>query len=202
MHDGNARRTGVILGVAAAGLLLGHWLTYLLDVPSHARDQALQATGHGYLATAGRLAAVTAAVSLAIVFLGRLTRREPGAPFIAVAGRLAAVQISAFVAMEVLERLGAGAPMHDLTTILPVGVAAQAGRGPRRGMVAAPGHARGRRRRFAREVAARPSFLVPSGSSRPPCQPRPGRCGSSGAPPGLRPCRRDLKHVLAGPSDR
>ena len=126
MHDGNARRTGVILGVAAAGLLLGHWLTYLLDVPSHARDQVLQATGHGYLTTAGRLAAVTAAVSLAIVFLGRLTRREPGARFIAVAGRLAAVQISAFVAMEVLERLGAGAPMHDLTTILPVGVAAQA----------------------------------------------------------------------------
>ena len=158
MHDGNARRTGVILGVAAAGLLLGHWLTYLLDVPSHARDQVLQATGHGYLATAGRLAAVTAAVSLAIVFLGRLTRRAPGAPFIAVAGRLAAVQISAFVAMEVLERLGAGAPMHDLATILPVGVAAQA-------VVALAGAwllrlvlARGRRRRFAREVAAhRPS---------------------------------------------
>ena len=126
MHDGNARRTGVILGVAAAGLLLGHWLTYLLDVPSHARDQVLQATGHGYLTTAGRLAAVTAAASLAIVFLGRLTRREPGAPFIAIAGRLAAVQISAFVAMEILERLGAGAPMHDLTTILPVGVSAQA----------------------------------------------------------------------------
>ena len=155
MHDGNARRTGVILGVAAAGLLLGHWLTYLLDVPSHARDQVLQATGHGYLTTAGRMAAVTAAVSLAIVFLGRLTRREPGAPFIAIAGRLAAVQISAFVAMEVLERLGAGAPMHDLTTILPVGVAAQARRGPRRSMAAAPGVARGRRRRFAREVAAR-----------------------------------------------
>jgi hypothetical protein len=126
MHDGNARRTGVILGVAAAGLLLGHWLTYLLDVPSHARDQVLQATGHGYLTTAGRMAAVTAAASLAIVFLGRLTRREPGAPFIAIAGRLAAVQISAFVAMEVLERLSAGATMHDLTTILPVGVAAQA----------------------------------------------------------------------------
>lgn len=127
MHDGNARRTGVILGVAAAGLLLGHWLTYLLDVPSHGRDQVLRATGHGYLTTAGRMAAVAAAASLAIVFLGRLTRREPGAPIIAVAGRLAAVQISAFVAMEILERLGAGAPMHDLTTILPVGVAVQAG---------------------------------------------------------------------------
>jgi hypothetical protein len=126
MHDGNARRTGVILGVAAAGLLLGHWLTYLLDVPSHARNQVLQATGHGYLTTAGRMAAVTAAASLAIVFLGRLTRRGSGEPFIAIAGRLAAVQISAFVAMEILERLGAGAPMHDLTTILPVGVAAQA----------------------------------------------------------------------------
>jgi lambda repressor-like predicted transcriptional regulator len=72
------------------------------------------------------MAAVTAAASLAIVFLGRLTRRGSGEPFIAIAGRLAAVQISAFVAMEILERLGAGAPMHDLTTILPVGVAAQA----------------------------------------------------------------------------
>jgi hypothetical protein len=126
MHDGNARRTGVILGVAGAGLLLGHWLTYLLDVPSHARDQVLRATGHGYLTTAGRLAAVTAAVSLAIVFLGRLTRKDPGAPFLSVASRLAAVQVSAFVAMEVLERMGAGAPMHDLTTILPVGIVAQA----------------------------------------------------------------------------
>ena len=52
------------------------------------------------------------------VFLGRLTRREPGARFIAVAGRLAAVQMSAFVAMEVLERLGAGAPMHDPLAVL------------------------------------------------------------------------------------
>jgi hypothetical protein len=125
MHEPNARRSGMIFGVAGAGLLLGHWLTYLVDVPSHARDDVLRATGHGYLSTAGRFAAVTAAVCLAVVFLGRLTRKDMGASFASIAGRLAIVQASAFVAMEVLERIGSGAPMHDLTAILPVGAAAQ-----------------------------------------------------------------------------
>jgi hypothetical protein len=126
MHDGNARRSWEILGVAGAGLLLGHWLTYLVDVSDQARDQVLRATGHGYLSTAGRLAAVVAAVSLAVVFLGRLTRHGQDVTFRSTAVRLAVVQAAAFVGLEVLERMGAGASMQDLTTILPVGVVAQA----------------------------------------------------------------------------
>ena len=125
MRDENGRRTGIILGVACGGLLLGHWLTYLVDVPSHAREQVLAASGHGYLTTAAQLASVLAAVCVATLFLSRLTRRESGIAFASNARRLAAVQSAAFVAMEVLERIGAGAGVHDLASILPVGLAAQ-----------------------------------------------------------------------------
>jgi hypothetical protein len=127
MDHGHGRRTGTILGVAAGGLLVGHWLTYLLEVPdAHARAGVLAASGHGYLGMAAQISAIVAAACIAMVFLGRLTRRDPGLPFGSTATRLAVVQGSAFVAMEVLERLGAGAHLHDLTSVLPVGLAAQA----------------------------------------------------------------------------
>lgn len=127
MGMSEGRRTGAILGVAAGGLLLGHWLTYLVEVPdATTRDGVLAASGHGYLGVAAQVGAIAAAVSVAVVFLGRLTSRDPGLPFRPTVARLAAVQGSAFVAMEVLERLGAGAYLHDLTSILPVGLAAQA----------------------------------------------------------------------------
>ena len=125
MRDENGCRTGLILGVAGAGLLLGHWLTYLVDVPSPAREHVLAASGHGYMATAAQLASVLAAICVATLFLSRLTRREPSVAFASTARRLAAVQTAAFVAMEVLERIGAGAGMHDLASILPIGVGAQ-----------------------------------------------------------------------------
>ena len=127
MNHAYGRRTGTILGVAAGGLLLGHWLTYLVEVPdATTRAGVLVASGHGYLGVAAQIGAIVAAVSVAVVFLGRLTRRDPGLPFRPTVARLAAVQGAAFVAMEVLERLGAGAHLHDLTSILPVGLAAQA----------------------------------------------------------------------------
>jgi hypothetical protein len=60
------------------------------------------------------------------VFLGRLTRGDESAPTRrATASRLAMFQIGAFGAMETLERLTAGAPMHDLTALIPAGIAVQ-----------------------------------------------------------------------------
>ena len=79
MDHGHGRRTGAILGVAAGGLLLGHWLTYLVEVPdAHARAGVLAASGHGYLGVAAQISAIVAAACVAMVFLGRLTRRDPG----------------------------------------------------------------------------------------------------------------------------
>ena len=83
-------------------------------------------TGHGYLTLANDLALTLALAGVALVFLGRLTRGDDVGPgWRATALRLAVFQIAAFGAMETLERLTAGAPMHDLLGLIPVGVAVQ-----------------------------------------------------------------------------
>jgi hypothetical protein len=129
MPDGNRRRTGA-LGVATAGILTGHWLTYLLDVPQgQLRASELASTGHGYLPVAGQLATVCMALTLASIFLGRVIRPSAGrAPtIVALTARLAALQAGAFVAMELVERAVAGAGFADLLHggLLPLGVALQ-----------------------------------------------------------------------------
>jgi hypothetical protein len=129
MAEGNNRRTGA-LGVAAAGILTGHWLTYLLDAPqAHARATELARTGHGYLPVAGQLATVCMAFTLASLFWGRVTRPRAGRTptIIRLAMRLALLQAGAFVAMELLERAAAGTGFADLLHggLLPLGVALQ-----------------------------------------------------------------------------
>jgi hypothetical protein len=131
MADGNRRRTGA-LGVATAGILAGHWLTYLLDVPqAQTRASDLARTGHSYLPVVGQLATVCMAFTLASIFLGRVIRPSPGrAPSIAaLTARLAALQAGAFVVMELVERAVAGAGFADLLHggLLPLGVALQLG---------------------------------------------------------------------------
>ena len=127
MH-GVRRRRLVTLGVAAAGVLAGHWLTYLVDVPdAHARAAVLAATGHAYLSIAGELVTVFATVSIVAVFLGALLDAGAGPrPGRALAVRLSVLQIGAFVAMEVLERVVSGASITTLLRgdILPTGVVA------------------------------------------------------------------------------
>jgi hypothetical protein len=126
--SGTHRARLVTLAIAGGGVLLGHWLTYLVDVPgAAARAATLRATGHGYLHAAGELVTAFLAISIAAVFLGALvdrggrlrTARSPVA-------RLATLQVGAFVGMEAVERLVSGAPLGDLmhSGILPVGVVA------------------------------------------------------------------------------
>lgn len=116
MGGTHPRHNSAVFGVAGAGLVLGHWLAYQLGAPhDHARDDLLRATGHGYLPYATQVAVLGATISLAALFLARLTRREGRGSFARDAAVLAAVQSFAFVAMEVGERLASGASVHDLT---------------------------------------------------------------------------------------
>jgi hypothetical protein len=128
---GVSRRRFATLSVAAAGVLAGHWLTYLVSVPdARARTAVLAATGHGYLSLAGELVTLLAALSIAAVFVGALvdagSARRPGR---ALAVRLSAIQVVAFVAMELFERVLAGSSVGALFRggILPVGVLANVG---------------------------------------------------------------------------
>jgi hypothetical protein len=122
------RRNVVILGVAAAGLALGHRITYSLGVPdAHARIRVLADTGHGYLGLATQLAVVAGVAALAIVFAHRLTRRDSAAPGCSTFLWLAGFQVAAFASVEVLERLVTGAPVDHLlhTGIMPIGLVVQ-----------------------------------------------------------------------------
>jgi len=126
MRGTHARRTVATVGVAGAGLLLGHWLAYALGVP-HTRDELLRATGHGYLPYATQVAMLAAAAGLAALFLARLTLRGGGSSFAHDVAVLAGVQCGAFLAMEAGERLLAGASLHDLAhgPLLAIGLGVQ-----------------------------------------------------------------------------
>jgi hypothetical protein len=120
---------------AAAGVLVGHWLTYalLLAEPAH-RQAVLSATGHGYL----RVASVTVLV-LILLALGSAVicaldaRSDPsGAPRTTrirrLFPRLWLLQGATFAGLEVAERLVAGAQLGDvlLGRVLLVGLLVQA----------------------------------------------------------------------------
>jgi len=116
------------LGVAGAGLVLGHWLAYALGTPqAHVRDELLRSTGHGYLPYATQVALLAGAMGLVGLFLTRLTRREARGSFAGDVAKLAAVQSAAFVAMEIGERLLSGSSLHDLThgRLLVIGLGVQ-----------------------------------------------------------------------------
>ena len=120
---------GTALGVAAGGVLLGHWAAYALASPNTgARRVLLARTGHAYLGLADQVALALTIVAFAAIFLRRLTR--PGGDLIrtpALFMRLASFQVAAFLAMEVAERLSAGAPVAELLhgPLLGIGFVAQ-----------------------------------------------------------------------------
>ena len=116
-------RPFTVLGLAFAGALAGHAITYAWLVPQAAqRASVLHATGHAYLAQVDGLAMVVGFISLAVVFLRRLmspSGREVS--FASLVGRIASFQVLAFATMEVTERVRVSGSLSDLARILPAG---------------------------------------------------------------------------------
>ena len=109
-----------LVGVAVGGVVLAHWLAYVLAIPgAHARSQVLAASGHSYWVTAIKFAVVLGLAALGALFLRHLDRSprtwESGQEaFSRIATRLSLLQVMAFIAMEVTERLVVGAPVAHL----------------------------------------------------------------------------------------
>ena len=117
MREGPRLRGLPAFGAAAAGLVLGHALAYLIAIPDpHERAFALQRAGHAYLPALDQ-AALMLAIAGVVAVVVRAFARRPGGPterFGRLATLLVVVQTSAFAGQEVLERLVSRAPLGDL----------------------------------------------------------------------------------------
>lgn len=107
-----------IFGTAAAGVVIGHWISYRLAVPdTHLRHHVLLASGHGQWLVVVKLAvaiALAGIVTLAARFASR-TAPSGGADALSWAVcRLAIVQAAAFTGMEAVERVFSGAPVAGM----------------------------------------------------------------------------------------
>jgi hypothetical protein len=106
-----------VFGAAAAGLVLGHALAYLIAIPDpHQRAFALQRAGHAYLPALDQAVMMLAIAGVAAIVVRAFARKGDGATerFGRVATLLVVVQTSAFAGQEVLERLVSNAPLGDL----------------------------------------------------------------------------------------
>lgn len=125
-----ARRLPLELAAAAAGLIGGHIVSYLMTAPAAPiRRLLLTETGHAYLPRAIAAGVALAAVAgVAAIFRGAIRGwRASGDPlrFAATFRRLAVAQVIGFVILEVLERKAAGATLAGLGDLLPRGLLIQ-----------------------------------------------------------------------------
>ena len=128
MSGPNRIRRPILLAVAAAGLLAGHALTYLIAAPQADRRASLLAhTGHGYLGLITEPILAFAVVATIALFLRGLTHPTGAVRPGSVAVSLIALQCAGFLSMEIVERVASGAPFTALfhTWILPAGLLAQ-----------------------------------------------------------------------------
>jgi len=106
--------------VAVGGVVLAHWLAYVLAIPAgHVRAEVLAASGHSYWVLAIKLAVVLGLAAFGTLFLQHVGGRSRGTepeeePFSLIAARLSLLQVAAFTAMEVTERLMVGAPVAHM----------------------------------------------------------------------------------------
>lgn len=124
-----ALRAVTVLGLGAAGLVGGHSLGYALSVPDDVhRTALLDATGHGYLPSAAKLAIVLGiAAVVAGVMSGYVHRpRTRALTWRCLAWRMSLLQCAGFVALEVIERAMASASLTTLSVgVIVIGLAAQ-----------------------------------------------------------------------------
>lgn len=116
------------VSIAAAGVLIGHWLTYGIEVPrAAARAQLLAATGHSYLHLANDAGLALAVAALAGLVLAELTETARRSSFRSLAAGLAFVQTVAFAVMEIAERVTSRVPLSSLLRggLIFVGLAVQ-----------------------------------------------------------------------------
>jgi len=130
VRSNSVLRALTILGLGAAGLVGGHALGYAVSVPdAYHRGALLEATGHGYLPSASRLALMLGiAAVVAGIASGYLHGPRSSHPSLArLALRLVALQCAGFVGLEVAERVLASASLSTLSLpILVVGLLTQA----------------------------------------------------------------------------
>ncbi|HYY07310.1 MAG TPA: hypothetical protein VFA25_01770 [Actinomycetota bacterium] len=115
--------------LVAAGLTIGHSLSYLIAIPDPGRRAlVLHQTGHGYLHVLADLAMILATAALVTAALrtlgeGTVVRSEASR----LAWRVGAVQVAAFLAIEVGERVASHAGFAELLAdrILAIGVVVQ-----------------------------------------------------------------------------
>jgi len=108
-----------IFGTAAAGVVIGHWLSYRVAVPDgHLRHHVLLVSGHGGWLEVVKVAtalAVAGAVTLAVRFSRRTAPDVGGLDALTwLICRLAVVQVLAFAGMEAAERIGSGVPVGGM----------------------------------------------------------------------------------------
>jgi hypothetical protein len=113
-------RSQRVEGAAFGGVVLGHWLTYVLALPSgHLRHEVLASSGHGYWPLGVKLGVAFTVISLASI-VARQARAALGRDLSDVDGpgrvalRLAGLQVLGFVSLEVAERVAAGAPASTM----------------------------------------------------------------------------------------
>jgi hypothetical protein len=131
MRDRTSARGLAVAGMAGVGILLAHWLAYLVAVPNAAlRSAVLAHTGHAYWGVAVKgasaFAVVAVAAMLARIVGWSLPGADPGLRFGALVARLAALQVGVFAAMEVAERIAAHVPVTtDLGATFALGIGLQ-----------------------------------------------------------------------------
>lgn len=130
VREGPRLRGLPVFGAAAAGLVLGHALAYLIAIPDpHQRSFALQRAGHAYLPALDQAALMFAIAAVAAIVVRAFAPTSKGGSerFGRVAALLAVVQTFAFAGQEVLERLVSGAPLGGLAHdhILLIGLIVQ-----------------------------------------------------------------------------
>jgi uncharacterized membrane protein len=119
-------------GLAAAGVVLSHSLSFLFVAPDpHARQRLLDATGHRYFTwvTAVAIGLLVAGVAGGTIkrLRGGFEDAAYGRTFVGSAAALVLIQVVAFIALESVERLVVdGSPLGPLTDpVMAIGCVVQ-----------------------------------------------------------------------------
>ncbi len=129
MRDRTSARGLAVAGMAGVGVLLAHWLAYVVAVPNAAvRSAVLAHTGHAYWGVAVKGASAFAVVAVAAMLARIVGWSLPGdgLRFGRLAVRLCVLQVGVFAAMEVAERVAAHVPVTtDLGATFALGIGLQ-----------------------------------------------------------------------------